>query len=190
MTERSLPSTQIDLRAVPEPELRLDQEFRGDDIRTDADDFRVVGPIVLSATLRKYDDRYRLVGAVRAGLELACGRCLEAFRLPLALDVDLTYVPQPVGPRPGDGEIEVSDDDLATSYYRDQVLDLGEMLREQFYLALPMRPLCRDDCRGLCPQCGTNLNSGRCGCAPQWQDPRLGGLKALVEKKVEDRSSS
>ena len=68
-------------------------------------------------------------------------------------------------------EREVEDEDLETSYYRDDQIDLNELLREQFYLALPMKPLCREDCTGLCPQCGTNLNTGRVHCAPEWEDP-------------------
>ena len=52
-------------------------------------------------------------------------------------------------------------------------------MREQFYLALPMKPLCRESCRGLCPECGTNLNTGTCSCVREWTDPRLDGLRAL-----------
>ena len=76
-------------------------------------------------------------------------------------------------------EREVEEDDLETSYYRDDQIDLSELMREQFYLALPMKPLCREDCKGLCPQCGTNLNTGTCDCAPAWDDPRLAPLKQL-----------
>ena len=76
-------------------------------------------------------------------------------------------------------ETEVEEDDLETSYYADDQIDLNEMMREQFYLALPMKPLCREDCKGLCPQCGTNLNTGTCDCAPVWEDPRLAALKQL-----------
>ena len=78
-------------------------------------------------------------------------------------------------------EREVPDEDLETSYYRDDRIDLNELLREQFYLALPMKPLCLDDCRGLCAQCGTNLNTGSCDCAPVWEDPRLAPLKNLLK---------
>lgn len=186
MAEHSHPSTLIDLRALQAPELPLDRTFSAEEIRADADDFTIVGPVSLSGRLRKLEDRYQLEGTIRAELELACGRCLEPFRLPVAVDVDLTYVPQPAAPPTDEGEREVGDDDLTTSYYRDQALDLGDMLREQFYLALPMRPLCRDDCKGLCPHCGTNQNTGRCDCAPRWEDPRLAPLKALVEKKPRD----
>jgi len=78
----------------------------------------------------------------------------------------------------------VQEDDLETSYYSDDQIDLGELMREQFYLALPMKPLCRDDCRGLCPQCGTNLNAGTCDCSPVWEDPRLAALKAIKGKNA------
>jgi uncharacterized protein len=56
-------------------------------------------------------------------------------------------------------------------------------MREQFYLALPMKPLCRDDCRGLCGVCGTNLNHVMCGCKREWDDPRFAVLKALKDNR-------
>ena len=77
------------------------------------------------------------------------------------------------------GDREVEDDDLETSYYGDDQIDLSELMREQFYLVLPMKPLCTEDCKGLCAQCGTNLNTGTCDCAPVWEDPRLAALKAI-----------
>ena len=62
------------------------------------------------------------------------------------------------------------------------VLDVIELLREQFYLALPMKPLHREDCKGLCANCGTNLNDKTCNCEVRWEDPRLAGLKALINR--------
>ena len=85
------------------------------------------------------------------------------------------------------GEREVGEEDLDTSVYRDDQIDLNEVLREQFYLALPMKPLCREDCAGLCPKCGTNRNTGTCSCATGFEDPRLAPLRGL--KQVVDRRS-
>ena len=68
-------------------------------------------------------------------------------------------------------EHEVQEDDLGTAFYRDETIDLGDLVREQLYLALPMKPLCAEACKGLCPQCGTNLNRGTCDCRSEWQDP-------------------
>jgi uncharacterized protein len=79
----------------------------------------------------------------------------------------------------GEAESEVEDEDLETSYYREDQIDLNELLREQFYLALPMKPLCQEGCKGLCPHCGTNLNAGACACTVERTDPRLAVLKTL-----------
>ena len=76
--------------------------------------------------------------------------------------------------------------DTAATFYEDDAIDLADLLREQFYLALPMKPLCRQDCKGLCPQCGTNLNTDTCQCQVRWEDPRLAGLKALIPDRKHD----
>ena len=83
----------------------------------------------------------------------------------------------------GEHPREVGDDDASVTFYQDDAIDLGEMLREQFYLAVPMKPLCRDDCKGLCPQCGTNRNTGQCSCTQGWVDPRLAALQALKTRE-------
>lgn len=176
-------STQLDLRKVIEPEVRVDRVFAPDDVGAGADEYRIFGNVTLDALLQKQEPRYRLTGRVRATLEVACGRCLEPFVLPVDAAIDLTYVPHPT--EVSDEEIELTDEDLTTAHYRHQVIDLGDMLREQFYLALPMRPLCREECKGLCPQCGTNLNQSTCACQPRWEDPRLAALRTLMAKKNE-----
>ena len=72
-------------------------------------------------------------------------------------------------------EIEVAEEDINTAFYRDGEIDLGELIHEQFYLTLPMKPLCREDCKGLCPVCGANWNQTTCACERRWEDPRLAG---------------
>jgi DUF177 domain-containing protein len=185
VTERALPATQLDLHTVTAPEVPIEHVFSPGDIAHDAEDVRPVGDVRFTGRLQKRpEDRYTLTGRLTAALELGCSRCLEPYRLPVDAEVDLTYVPHAANAAAsGDEEVELSDDDLTTAFYRNHVLDLAEMVREQFYLATPMRPLCRDDCRGLCPQCGTNLNVDTCQCRPQWQDPRLAGLRSFIEKQ-------
>jgi uncharacterized protein len=75
----------------------------------------------------------------------------------------------------------VQDADVGVSFYKDDTIDLGEVMREQFFLALPMKPLCRPDCRGLCPVCGKNRNIEQCECREEWTDPRLAPLKKLLD---------
>jgi uncharacterized protein len=200
VTDRSSSSTLLDLRTVTTAEVPVHRVFTAEqlapvapvgqngaaaepDPHADAADYKVLGDVHFDGTLRKDDPRFMLSGRLQARLEMSCGRCLEPFTLPIDTQVDLTYVPHPE--QAADDEVELSQDDLTTAFYRDQTLDLGDMVREQFYLALPMRPLCREDCKGLCPQCGTNLNLGTCACDVRWEDPRLEGLRALMKKKTD-----
>ena len=97
--------------------------------------------------------------------------------MPIASDFDLQYVPRTENV--GEGERQVEEDDLGTSFYENDQIDLGHLITEQLQLAMPMKPLCTDACKGLCPHCGTNLNTGSCDCSPTWDDPRLAALKAL-----------
>lgn len=140
--------------------------------------FRVVEPVRLSFDVLKDGQRYRLVGRAVSRLSLDCSRCVEPYDFSVDAAFDLLYVPHAENTAANE-ETEVEEDDLGTAYYRDERIDLGQLLREQFYLVVPMKPLCREDCRGLCPHCGTNLNTGTCGCAENWTDPRLEGLRAL-----------
>jgi uncharacterized protein len=145
------------------------------------DAFRVVSPVMLSFDVdRQEPGRYRVRGHVNGELQLTCGRCLEPFTMPVAGTFDLRYVPR--SENVGEGEREVGEDDLTTAFYDDDQIDLSELISEQFHLALPMKPLCAEDCKGLCPQCGTNLNTGTCNCTDTWEDPRLAPLKALTQK--------
>jgi len=141
------------------------------------DNFAIVAPVDLAFDIFKDKDQFRLAGHVRTTLALTCSRCLEPYWMPVDAAFDLRY--QPRTQNAGEGEREVEEDDLTTAFYEDDTIDLGQLMHEQFYLALPMKPLCTDDCRGLCPQCGTNLNRGTCACPSGWQDPRLAVLKAI-----------
>ena len=202
VSDRSLPPTQIDLRPLAEAELPLEREFTPEQVmggqtasrgKTGDEEFSIVGPVRFRGTLTRAGDRFHLRGRIGATLQLACGRCLTPFTKAVDTGVDLTYVPDraPAGTaakdkgHAPDAEVELQDEDLSTAYYHDHVLDLGEMLREQFYLALPMQPLCRPDCQGLCPKCGVDRNVERCQCQTEWVDPRLSALKALVNRKPE-----
>lgn len=173
---------------------RVDRRIDPGLFESAAGDFKVVSPVSLTGEVRKDGEKVRLQGRLTATLEVACSRCLEALGVPIDLPLDLLFLPatpaagtahgRAVAPGKNarddedDGE-PVSDDDLGVSFYRDDVLDLGEIVREQFYLALPMKPLCREDCRGLCPVCGINRNRETCTCRADWVDPRLEPLKKL-----------
>jgi uncharacterized protein len=172
---------QLDLTRYRKPLDRFARTFQPLEVGDERDVYRVVAPVELAFEIHKDKDKFRLVGSVNTELELSCGRCLEPYRLQVHAPFDLRYLPASAAST--EAEREVADADLETSYYREDRIDLNELLREQFYLTLPMKPLCRDDCKGLCPHCGTNWNTATCACAPAWEDPRLAALKGLKTRE-------
>jgi uncharacterized protein len=119
-------------------------------------------------------------GSLRGRVRATCGRCLEEYEF--ALDLPLTLVLAPREETAGVAR-ELSADDVALTFYEGKEVDLTPLVYEQILLALPTRPLCHDDCRGLCPSCGANLNLARCTCAPASAIPRLAVLRDLVGRK-------
>ena len=144
------------------------------------DEFELSGDATIDLDVRKDGSTFRLVGRIEAMLDLGCGRCLERFAWPVGLDIDMLYLPESENAVEGDARIEEAD--VNTAFYRDEHIDLSQLMREQFQLTVPMKPLCHDDCLGLCAHCGGNRNTTPCECTDTWDDPRLAGLKNLLER--------
>jgi uncharacterized protein len=130
----------------------------------------------LALSIERRAETVKVTGGFEATAQLACGRCLEPLTVHVAPEVDLELVPAPAGRQ---GEVELGRDDLEVDFYQGDVLDVGGLLRSETDLALPMKPLCRAECRGLCPACGVNRNVSECRCQPRSADPRLAPLEAL-----------
>jgi len=122
----------------------------------------------------------RVKGDLSTKLEWACARCLEPVLLDVQRSFDLLY--RPLGADSGRAELSVTAAEAEVSYYEGEGLLLEDVLREQVLLAVPLKALCRDDCKGLCPHCGKNLNSGQCSCAEPIEDPRWNALKEIRGK--------
>jgi uncharacterized protein len=124
-------------------------------------------------------------GPFHGELTVACSRCVNPVKLVLDERLQVTFMPRNELPAdyddqaPADAEgPEVTEEDLDLFPYEGEAIDLEPLLREQFVLAVPYAPLCREDCKGLCPQCGIDRNTDTCRCeAPI--DPRLAALKGL-----------
>jgi len=180
----------LDLSRIRTPHERYEKVYPAEafaaPFRDDRDTFQVVAPVSLAFDIEKAQQQFRLVGSVRTVLQLPCSRCLEPFTLPVEAAFDLRY--QPHTANRGEGEREIEEDDLTTAFYEHDEIDLAQLMREQFYLVLPMKPLCQAECRGLCPACGTNLNRATCDCKRGWDDPRFAALKALQQSHHEGQS--
>jgi uncharacterized protein len=119
----------------------------------------------------------RLRGQLTAGFELSCARCLEPVAQDVKRDFELLY--RPLGADAGRDELSVTDAEAEIGYYQGEGLLLEDVLREQVLLALPLKVTCREDCKGLCPHCGRNLNQERCSCTTAVEDPRWSSLKEI-----------
>ncbi|HTN53991.1 MAG TPA: DUF177 domain-containing protein [Anaeromyxobacter sp.] len=148
--------------------------------------YRAAGPAHVEATLDKIERRVRVGARGRAPLTVPCGRCLEPVSVTVPVDFELTLVPsdeyvddprtgKDAAGRPVAGSFEPAE--AEEEAYAGKVIELDPILREQLLLALPAYPVCKDDCKGLCPICGANLNDRECGCDRHVPDPRWAGLK-------------
>src|SRR6202167_2910158 len=122
----------------------------------------------------------RIRGKLETSLEVACARCLEPVVHAVERSFDLLY--RPLGIDSGHAELSVTDAEAEIGYYQGEGLLLEDVLREQLLLALPLKTLCREDCKGLCPQCGKNLNELQCSCVDEIEDPRWSALKDIRTK--------
>lgn len=136
-----------------------------------------LGPIAWQGEISRLDDGFLLRAHLAYPQTLACQRCLGEVTEEVAEDVDLFV--QRHEPGAEVLERELQDEDLGILVVDDEVLDLGPVLEEQVQLNVPMRPLCREECRGLCPTCGADRNDGDCGCRDEASDPRWAGLAVL-----------
>jgi uncharacterized protein len=118
----------------------------------------------------------RVHGRVGATVPQTCSRCLETFPARVDARVDVRVVPRPATA----DSVELGADDLDVDFYQDDRLDVARLLETETTLGLPMKPLCREDCRGLCPVCGGNRNAEACACRPQATDPRWAALRGLA----------
>ena len=143
-------------------------------------DYRVPGGLNVDVGYYRTGLDVFFSGAVHGEVLGSCSRCLEEYSF--RLDHPFAFV---LTPRAATGTepAELSADDLELSYYQGEEIDLTPLVHEQTILALPTRPLCGEDCRGLCPRCGANLNSGPCGCPAVSADARLAVLHTLTRGK-------
>jgi len=123
-----------------------------------------VSGAALSAEIVPTEQGLHCRGRLVAAASIVCSRCLETYVLPVDKTFDVRYV-RPPRAAGGEPEHQIARDEFDVSYLgAGETLETDDMAAEQVYLSLPMKPLCREDCKGLCPGCGVNLNNEACRC--------------------------
>ena len=159
----------IDLTKIPPGGKELHFSLTPDWWKSDSDEDRILGlDSPLTARLKVYPAGEKILvdGVLSARLILRCDRCLETYETDVTTDFRI-YVS--MIPFKGEAEVELSGNDLNIDFIEDNFLDSDQIIKEQLILNLPMKTLCNDDCKGLCPLCGCNLNIARCSCQSRYE---------------------
>ena len=138
-------------------------------------DYSFSAPAVVRIEYYRAGQELFFHGHITGSVVGQCARCVEEYDFVLEKDFSVVLVPK----RELNAESELEAEDLDLSFYEGKEIDLSPLVQEQIILALPTRPLCREVCKGLCPQCGANLNVQTCTCATAADDPRLAVLRTL-----------
>jgi uncharacterized protein len=152
-------------------------DIPAEEIGLDTPGVRLSGPVHFSCEIDKHLIETEITGRIKADAEVDCTRCLQPAPAKMDIKFDVSFVEPDAFP--ADKELELKDEDLDRDVLQSETIDLKEIAREQILLNLPERVFCKEDCKGLCPKCGTNLNTAACHCSDDEIDPRWAALKNL-----------
>jgi uncharacterized protein len=139
-------------------------------------EYRLLRPVGVDLSYYRAGMELFLEGNVEVQTSADCARCAEAFTASSQRPFRYVLAPQVLSDEDGS---DPRSEDLEFSFYEGDYVDMSPLVREQVLLALAERPLCREDCKGLCASCGANLNEAPCGCTKEKGDPRLAVLRTI-----------
>jgi uncharacterized protein len=164
----------LDIKELAVRKLRIRKSYPAGTVDFHSGDFRQIAPLEVRATAELLEGNIRVHGHLQTQLEMTCARCLELLAEEISRDFDLFY--QPMATIAREEEFQLKQPDTEIAFFEGEGIFLADVLAEQVNLAIPMKVICRSDCRGLCAHCGANLNSEECRCEVHSTDPRLAPL--------------
>jgi uncharacterized protein len=178
----------VDLKDLVHEKLSFAARFEPGIVDLGTENVRQIGDLVWEASAERAGAEIRIAGKLDTTVETACSRCLEPATFHVSKPFDLFFRERDEAMFDEDEEVELAEKDTRTAFFTGTKLAIGDILREQILLALPMKALCKVDCKGLCPTCGTNLNSGSCRCPAQEFSSHRDTLLE-IKRRLEERSS-
>jgi uncharacterized protein len=136
------------------------------------------GPATVSGKVRHAGNEVFVNGHVETRAQVECDRCLQPVEIPVNTDFALQYVTG--SEYEAARAVELTEAEMSIAVFDGEVIDIDEIVKEQVVLTVPTRMLCREDCKGICPECGADRNSGECSCSTNEIDPRWAALKKLI----------
>ena len=159
----------------PEP-LHVRHTFPSGEIDFTHDDAVLEEPVTADFSLVHKDRDLNIEGTVETAIRFRCSRCNREYTQSLSAGFNLSYLPQPEWASEENIEVELKYEDMDVAFYDGISFDVNTMVLEQIELAIPMKFICMDDCKGLCYECGADLNEGICSCKRETVDSRLASL--------------
>jgi len=135
----------------------------------------------ISGKIRRTGTEVFVTGHVDACVQVDCDRCLTPIQLPVSSDFSLEYITG--SDYEASASAELTEDLMSIAVFDGEAIDVDEIVKEQVLLSVPIRSLCKPDCKGFCPTCGADKNAGECGCYPSEVDPRWAALQGLINDK-------
>lgn len=169
----------IDIDKIPKDGLSVSRNFDFLNVDLVEENAAFLAPTHAEAIVRRVGQEIWIKGRLTARLSFLCSRCLAPFEFPVDLSFDLVYLPMELDLM----KEELEDEDMGRGFYHNNQIDLGEVILEQLNLAIPLKPLCSEDCEGICPVCGELRHGGDCACLVKEKDPRLKKLKNFLREK-------
>lgn len=163
----------IELTSIVERPVSINETLC--DIDLELDDAKLAGDVEFNGEKVRIDGKAHVRGQISGELEIECTRCTVPVKSLINIEFDDVFVSDPSS----DGEASIDGDELDEAYVENGEIDLDEVVREQILLDLPEQVYCSDDCKGLCPKCGSNRNLIDCNCNFNEIDPRWAALKGL-----------
>ena len=172
----------FEIEDIPEGGLSLDLLAGKEQFEINQQDCSLSDDVKVKGRLVRLEQDVSFAGELQATLQLACTRCLKLFPYNVKTGIKIHFIPRGKDPSPGN-EIEIKETDIEQEIYEGGQVDLIGPVRDQILLEVPLMHLCREDCKGICSECGNDLNSNQCECQNEGQiDPRLAVLKNIKDK--------
>jgi len=150
--------------------------------------FTIEAPVLFELLVKKQEDSIKIAGPVKSTVTMTCSRCLEEFMCSIDTYLDIELAPKEFASQAG--EMELRPDDLDIYYFEGDEIDLDPFIYDEVLLNIPVRPLCKEDCSGLCQSCGKNTNVESCSCHQPVNKVLGEKLKSFLNKEGEQHGSS
>lgn len=169
----------IDVDRLPREGLEISKDFEFSPVEIIDEETVFLEPVHAEIYIKKVGEEVFIKGRIKVLLSFVCSRCLVPFEFPVDSPFDLAFFPEEFEV----AKEELDSEDLDMSFYYGRRIDLREVVLEQLNLTFPLKPLCSALCRGICPVCGKNINSGGCSCETRDFDVRLDKLKNFIKDR-------